>query len=142
MSYIKTEWVNEPPRQTAVNATNMNKIENGIYNSYPTILYHNDEGNTGTIELSDSADNYTMLEILIWDFYVIKVYGRNNRPIGLSKIGGYGGNILEIDSESISISGKTIIRNANTHAIFREDGSQQFIYDTHLPIRTVIGYKY
>lgn len=142
MSYIKTEWVNEPPKQTAVNATNMNKIENGIYNSYPTILYHNDEGNSGTIQLNDNADKYELLEIILWDFYIVKVYGRNNRPVGLMKIGGYGGDLVETFSESITISGNIITRNGCTNAIFRYGQNMELYYDKNIPIRTVIGYKY
>lgn len=33
MAYIKTEWENEPSENTPLNASNLNKIENGIYNN-------------------------------------------------------------------------------------------------------------
>jgi hypothetical protein len=33
MAYIKTTWENEPNESTPLNASNLNKIENGIYNN-------------------------------------------------------------------------------------------------------------
>ena len=33
MAYVKTAWENEPSESTPVNASNLNKIEQGIYNN-------------------------------------------------------------------------------------------------------------
>lgn len=33
MSYVKTIWENEPSESTPINASNLNKIENGIYDN-------------------------------------------------------------------------------------------------------------
>lgn len=33
MAYIKTTWENEPSESTPINASNLNKIEDGIYNN-------------------------------------------------------------------------------------------------------------
>lgn len=106
------------------------------------VLYDNDEGNEGTVTLSDNADDYEFLDIIIWDFYLTRVYHRNGRPVGIMRIGGYGGNYIEWSSESISISGNIITRNGSTHARLNENGSTQLVLTDHLPIRTVIGYKY
>ena len=37
MAYIKTEWENEPSESTPINAENLNKMENGIYNNSQNI---------------------------------------------------------------------------------------------------------
>ena len=63
MSYIKTNWQNKPNQSTPINATNLNNIENGISNTYPVILYDNDEGSSSTITLSDNVSNYNFIEI-------------------------------------------------------------------------------
>ena len=36
MSYTKTDWANLPSTTTPLNATNLNKMENGIFGLYPT----------------------------------------------------------------------------------------------------------
>lgn len=106
-----------------------------------TVLYDNDDGNSGTVTLSDSADNYGILDIIIWDFYVTRVFNNStNRPVGLMKIGGYGGNYFEWYSESVTINGTSITRNSVTHGIMQADGSTVIDTTTHIPIRSVIGY--
>ena len=37
MAYIKTEWENEPSESTPINASNLNKIEQGIYDNSQNI---------------------------------------------------------------------------------------------------------
>lgn len=152
---------------TSFSANNMNNLEQRISSMFPVsisnggtggtnattsrqnlellkafVLYNNDAGNEGTVTLSDDADNYEILDIIIWDFYVTRIYDRNDRPVGLMKIGGYGENFFEWYSESISIYGNTIIRNSVTHGVMSGDGTIDMDFTSHIPIRTVIGYKY
>ena len=106
------------------------------------VLYDNDEGNEGTVTLNQSADGFNFIDIILWDFYLTRIYSGNNRPVGIMKIGGYGGNYFEWFSESLTISNQTITRNGVTHGIISEDGTVTIDNTNHLPIRSVIGYKY
>lgn len=106
------------------------------------VLYDNDEGNEGTVTLNQSADGFNFIDIILWDFYLTRIYSGNNRPVGIMKIGGYGGNYFEWFSESLTISNQTITRNGVTHGIISEDGTVTIDNTNHLPIRAVIGYKY
>ena len=106
------------------------------------VLYSNDAENCGTITLNDDADNYEFLDVILWDFYLTRVYNRNNRPVGIMKIGGYGSNYFEWFSESVTISSNVITRNGVTHGLLLADGSVQIDNTNHVPIRAIIGYKY
>lgn len=143
MSYYRVFWKNYPLKTTRINATNLNTMDIGISNAYPVILYSNDAGASGTITLNDNVENYQFIDIIIWDFYITRVYDLNNRPVGLMKISGYGEPLFEWFSESINLSGNTITRGGVTHGI-EIPSSQSTTIDTttHIPIRAVIGYKY
>ena len=52
MAYIKTEWENEPSENTPLNAGNLNKIENGIYNN---------SINIGELEDLDTTDKSSIV---------------------------------------------------------------------------------
>lgn len=106
------------------------------------ILYNNDSGNAGTINLNDNADDYDFLDVIIWDFYLTRIFNKSTRPVGLMKLGGYGGNYLEWYSESIAISNNVLTRNEVTHGIISANGSVAIDTTNHLLIRAVIGYKY
>lgn len=106
------------------------------------VLYDNDEGNSGTLTLNQSANGFDFIDIILWDFYLTRIYSGNNRPVGIMKIGGYGGNYFEWFSESLTISNQTITRNGITHGMISEDGTVTIDNTNHLPIRSVIGYKY
>lgn len=131
-----------PISQGGTGATTSSEARTNLEVLKAYVLYNNDSGNEGTVTLSDNADNYTFLDIIIWDFYVTRVYSRNSRPVGLMKIGGYGGNYIEWYSEAIAITGNTITRSGCTYALLGTDSSLQFEYTNNLPIRSVIGYKY
>lgn len=88
MSYTKTTWTNGSGAK--INETNLNKIEQGIYdndsaigninnlettstdlvgavneinNNLPIVLYNSTTGESGSVELSDNKSNYTYIEI-------------------------------------------------------------------------------
>lgn len=92
MAYTRTTWENEPSENTPINASNLNKIEQGIYDNSvnignltnlntteknnlvgainevhdlkPVILYNNTSGTTSNItNLNDDVSNYSYLEI-------------------------------------------------------------------------------
>ena len=106
------------------------------------ILYDNDEGNLGTVTLNQSVDSFEFIDIIIWDFFVTRVYNRHGRSIGLNTTGGFGGNSIYWYAESVSINGNVITRNGCTHGEATNNSTVQISLDRHLPIRTVVGYKY
>ena len=50
MAYVKTTWENEPSESTPINASNLNKIENGIYDNSLKVEKIGDITNLNTTE--------------------------------------------------------------------------------------------
>ena len=146
MSYIKTNWQNKPNQSTPINATNLNNIENGISNTYPVILYDNDEGSSSTITLSDNVSNYNFIEIYYFkDLNQIissKIYNPNGKAATLGSVTFYD-NKLFLRAAIVDISETTITWRAKDIGWGTVSTSGNTISKEQVfKICQVIGYKY
>ena len=115
-------------------------------------LYSNSSGTQSTIALSDSANNYTYIEIYYFDVdrgnatYGAKVSGPNGRTVGLSAashISGTTYNGYYTYTAHVNISGTSITWLNNRHGFFyRENGvcGEQTV--NRIYIYRVVGFKY
>ena len=146
MSYIKTNWQNKPNQSTPINATNLNNIENGISNTYPVILYDNDEGSSSTITLSDNVSNYNFIEIYYFkDLNQIvssKIYNPNGKAATLGSVTFYD-NKLFLRAAIVDISETTITwRTSDSGWGTVSTGGNTVSSEQVFKICQVIGYKY
>jgi len=131
-----------PISQGGTNGTSATQARQNLEVLKAYTLYDNDSGNEGTVTLSDNFDNYEFVDIILWDFYVTRVYSRHGRPVGIMKIGGYGYGYFEWYSEAIGISDNVLTRIGSTYGKIESSNSFYMNHTTSLPIRSVIGYKY
>lgn len=146
MSYIKTNWQNKPNQSTPLNAANLNHIEDGISNTYPVILYDNDEGSSSTITLSDNVSNYNFIEIYYFkDLNQIvssKIYNPNGKAATLGSVTFYD-NKLFLRASIVDISETTITWRAKDIGWGTVSTSGNTISKEQVfKICQVIGYKY
>ena len=146
MSYIKTNWQNKPNQSTPINAANLNHIEDGISNTYPVILYDNDEGSSSTITLSDNVSNYNFIEIYYFkDLNQIvssKIYNPNGKAATLGSVTFYD-NKLFLRAAIVDISETTITWRAKDIGWGTVSTSGNTISKEQVfKICQVIGYKY
>lgn len=146
MSYIKTNWQNKPNQSTPINATNLNNIENGISNTYPVILYDNDEGSSSTITLSDNVSNYNFIEIYYFkDLNQIvssKIYNPNGKAATLGSVTFYANSIF-LRAAIVDINETTITWRSNDIGWGTvSTGGNTISKEKVFKICQVIGYKY
>ena len=146
MSYIKTNWQNKPNQSTPINATNLNNIENGISNTYPVILYDNDEGSSSTITLSDNVSNYNFIEIYYFkdsnQIVSSKIYKPNGKAATLGSVTFYD-NKLFLRAAIVDISETTITWRAKDIGWGTvSTGGNTISKEQVFKICQVIGYKY
>lgn len=129
------------------------KVLNDKYNG--TVLYDNSSGTTGTITLSETAANFSYLEIFygirnssgVWSHYSsVKIFSPNGKKFmcemvrSVSSIG-----IIQILAKGYSVSGTSITMNeAEMWSGFDSNGflSAQFINgSTIIRILKVVGYR-
>lgn len=112
-----------------------------------TILYNNNSGTTGTIQLNDSADNYDYIDI----FYKnnngyhssVRIYQPNNKNVALSTIAPYSPqNQIWLQAAIKRISGTSITNVDNAHyaegEVYNKTG---YGANDVLAILKVVGYK-
>lgn len=91
-----------------------------------TILYNNTSGTNGTVTLSESAANFTYLEIFVktndGDCYSTRVYSPNGKYVSL--VGGRAGNdgTTYLKSKLVNISGTSITPSRYSY-LYIENGS-------------------
>lgn len=121
-------------------------ITGGIIQCKPTSLYNNSTGTTGTVTLSDSAANYSYLEIFVKNndnFYQsVKVADPNNKNVSLTT-NTQVGEILYLKNKTILISGKSISTVSNYYSQVQINASLQLGYSKSnlIYIVKVLGYK-
>lgn len=124
---------------------------NGTWESWGQIyrcktLYDNSSGTTGTVTLSDSAANYSYLEIFIKNndnFYQsVKVADPNNKNVSLT-VNTQVGEVVYLKNKTILISGKSISNVSNYYSQVQINASLQLGYSKSnlLYIVKVLGYK-
>lgn len=119
-------------------------LVNAINEFVPIILYSNETGTNGNINLNDDASNYSYLEIY---------YNRNNLGFASTKIDTnfmnnvslftsyYDQAVLRFYVSNISINGNLITRNYSRTLNVNSDLSLLSVSDTYFYINKVIGYK-
>lgn len=133
---------------TPINDTNLNKAQTDLQEQIDTLnyveLYYNASGTTGNITLSETSENFNMLEI----FYSkgnahqsVKVYKPNGKTVSL--ILGYinNNNDAQIQVPRASISQNTIVRVDTNGLINFYNSSLQVYVSNETNIYAVIGYR-
>lgn len=144
MAYTRVNWEDLPSTNTPINAENLNKMDEGIYELSPHVLYNNSNGSAQTITLNDSAANYGYLEIYFMaedNYRSEKIYSPNGKKIILNvdvlfnTSNYYKNSKWEINDSSI------VFKEANQYAL-TSNGISDFVSSANaVKITTVIGYK-
>lgn len=121
-------------------------LNNKINNFQGKNLYENNSGTTGTITLSDNANNYSYLEIFYKtndDLYgSIKVDKANGKDIIIvSTISHNGSNNCYLKSTSLNINSSKITVDSYSEVALKANGELTVDTDTNcIYITKVIGY--
>ncbi|MGN1301204.1 MAG: DUF859 family phage minor structural protein [Clostridia bacterium] len=120
-------------------------INANINNALPVSLFDNSSGTTGNVTLSESAANFSYLEIFYYrsgnDYGSTKIYSPNGKMVNLiSNFIAEAGNINQIGNKRVSISGTNISVTYEFYINLSSSGNnisqQSTIY-----IYKVIGYR-
>ena len=144
MAYTRINWQDGESGGTPLSAENLNKMDEGIYELSPHVLYNNSNGSAQTITLNDSAANYSYLEIYFAAencYRSEKIYSPNQKKIILNvdvlfnASNYYKNSKWEINGSSI------VFKEANQYAL-TSSGISDFVNSANaVKITTVIGYK-
>lgn len=116
-------------------------VNYGIYEKKGTVLYENEEGTEGNVELSDSAENYDYIKVFWnlnrqYDQGNMEIQNPNNKTFILTTTT-RPTNSARLWSQSNTINGKIISRDSTIFQdVGGEQGSANLIY-----ITKVVGYK-
>lgn len=85
-----------------------------------TVLYNNSTGTTGTVTLSASAANYTMIDILFRtndsEYGSVRVYSPNGKTVNLVSASATATTQMLVKAKRVSISGTSIANKAMNNA--------------------------
>ena len=120
---------------------------NNINILMPYTLYNNASGESGDVTLSDSAANYTYLEVFFWHSddstkMSHKIYSPNNS--NFQAVGNYdNGTYLYVATAYYSISGTSISKTSETRWRIAAGGTNttRTANTTNILIYRVVGYK-
>lgn len=122
--------------------------ENGEIQLKPTQLYNNATGTNGTVTLSQTAANFTYLEIFFyrtsWNYYnSTRVYSPNGKIANLVTISRSptSSNYFNLGSKNVTISGTSITVKEETSTNVVNGGSTSVADGKSIYISRVIGYK-
>ena len=158
MAYTKTIWEDLPSTNTPINATNLNKIENGIEtnsnnittnttnitNLTPVTLYNNTSGTSDNITLTnDSFSNYTRVKIFGFDNYGNQVNTEflpaiNKNVELISIVTGSGTHYIFTQEYSFSSTTLTKYRKGYSNI---QNETYSYNGDGTMFITKIIGYK-
>ena len=115
-------------------------VEYGIYEMKGTVLYENEEGTTGNVQLSDTTEKYEYLEVF-WNLNDT-VYGSNkiekpNKKVFQITTNTNPSNLTRAWSQGNTINGKIIERG---ECVFQDIGGNRKTAN-FMKITKVIGYK-
>lgn len=110
-----------------------------------TVLYNNTTGTTGTITLSETAANFTELEIFYRsndDYYSsVRVYSPNGKFVDLW-CGLFGAGGAYFKNRCVSISGTSITTNGDAYGQATVTASStNYSHENRIYITRVVGYK-
>ena len=108
------------------------------------ILYNNSTGTTGTVTLSETAANFTMLEVVVGYSDVpsqsVKVYSPNGKVFDVSSLITTGSPTATLHRTRLTISGTSITQSNNGSTTMTSAGNLTWAANS-MYIKTVIGYK-
>lgn len=125
------------------NNSNLTYCSQGEIQAKPVSLYDNVSGTTGTVTLSQSADNFSYIEI----FYnknglfnnSVKIYLPNGKSVGL--IYGYKSDMVQLGFREIKISGTSISNSSSGGMNIDTSGNINLYSTVETKIYKVIGYR-
>lgn len=133
--------------QPAINDTNLNKLQTNIENAINgTVLYENEQGTQGDIQLSDSYNNYKKFDIYSKEGSIMTCYNNSNeegcnigypKPIAISSV------TMQVKTQQLFFKdSNTITRGIGKTIGFGNpgDGVVQNIVENMI-ITKIIGYK-
>lgn len=141
---IKIEWKNSTVTELPEGYTTATIQQISNFQSTPTVLYDNSSGATGTITLSQSAANFSYLEIFYGKggdtLQSVKVFSPNGK--GATLVTGYveSTNMAQLQLPRIAISTTSITKKYNGLVNFSDTDAHIYISD-EVQIYKVIGYK-
>lgn len=114
-----------------------------------TSLFDNSSGTTGTVTLSESAANFSYLEVFIGRYdnneptYLnsVRVYSPNGSHPSLQNVWRVSDTMIQIQAQNITISGTSITRTNESYINLLADGTVSGGIQTSLRIFKVIGYR-
>lgn len=131
------------------NNSNLTYAHQGIIQCKPTTLYDNASGTKGTVTLSETAANFSYLEIFYRDeqgnypgYNSVKVYAPNGKRVDTTTIqkesADTNTSLIRINTRSLRISGKSI--TVDNYQINYVPNSGKYRSNEQYVVR-VIGYK-
>lgn len=130
--------------QPAINDTNLNKLQTNIENAINgTVLYENEQGTQGDIQLSDSYINYKKFDIYVNEGSVLSCYNTEECVIGYAKPIGIDTVSIQIKTQQIFFKNNNTITRGMGKTIGlggAGQGVSQNI-DENMIITKIIGYK-
>lgn len=127
------------------NNSNLTYCHQGTIQAKPISLYDNSSGSNGSITLSQSAANFTYLEIYYRSndsvFSCTKVFSPNGKTASLIVSFPYSSNIAYQKNKSIKINGTSITNVAYSETWIDASGKCDASNSNNIHITKVVGYK-
>lgn len=124
----------------------------------PKVLYNNASGTTGGVTLSETAANFSYMEIYyslentaspnethFVNYKSVKVFSPNGKKVGLEGISFHALNnnlnIVQLDWVSVTISGTSLSRSTEIYMNLTEQNYPDYNTQTKIKIYRVVGYR-
>jgi len=137
-----------------IKASDMNEIKSVVNNNatemgdlYPVTLYSNASGDNGNITLSETAGNFTFLDIFYKSnddvYQSVRVYEPNNKKVSLQMLRPTATSVspFYMKSREISISNTSITSGFYVEVYMNTNGEFTILANNYIYITKVIGYK-
>lgn len=125
------------------NASNLTYAHQGTIQCKPTVLYDNATGTTGTVTLSQTAANFTYLDIYFKKdntYGYTRIYSPNNKTIALNR-STYGNGIFQTVTKSALINAKSITNSSAGYGNIYNAGGAYAEAENQIYIVRVEGWK-
>lgn len=125
----------------------LEELKEALYDPLGVVLYNNESGSNGTIELKDSAENYTYIEIFYKTndseppFGSVKIHLPNGKMAQMDGTYPYGGGTFYAKSTIAEISETSIIPKVYSELSLNSNGRITVDNINNIYITRVIGYK-
>lgn len=132
------------PNSTA-KVTNQLSTHSGNIHSC-TNLYNNTSGTSGTVTLSESASNFSYLEIFYCrggnaQYSSVKIYAPNGKTTSIPNIWYVNDTMMQIQTKNLTISGTSITQSSEVYTNLQNGSTVSLEAQTSLIIVRVDGYK-